>query len=134
MSKINKVNYMAFFCKGGQKGCPSNSMSEPFENGMCDACWEKANVEDQKHWDFCRICPERATENGPWCKEHSTAGKPLYMSIEWSEMNEGSMFNAYDEEQAMRTGDESLCGGLCTGTLQDAFEMAFQTYMTEVKV
>lgn len=106
-------------------------MSEPFENGMCDGCWEKANVEDQKDWEFCRICPERATSGSPWCKEHSTAEGPLYISIEWSEMNEGYMFNVYEKAEAMQNGDESISGGLCTGTLRDAFEMAFQTYMGE---
>ena len=107
-------------------------MSEPFENGMCDGCWEKANL-NQSEWKFCRICPERATKDGPWCDKHGTAEGPLYMSIEWSEMNEGYMFDVYDNEKAMSDGEDSLCGGVCTGTLRDAFEMAFETYITEIK-
>lgn len=107
-------------------------MTEPFENGMCDGCWEKENIE-QSEWEFCRICPERVTDDSPWCAVHSTAEKPLYLSIEWSEMNEGYMFNVYEDAEDMKNGDESEYGGLCTGTLRDAFEMAFETYVSEVK-
>ena len=121
---------MAYFCK--QKGCPSNSMSEPFEHGLCDGCWEKANL-DQSEWEFCRICPERATDDSPWCAAHSDAENPLYVSIEWSEMNEGYMYEIYESEKAMTNGEDSLCGGLCTGTRLDAFEMALDTFKNEIK-
>ena len=124
---------MAYFCKGEQEGCEANSMREPFENGMCDACWEKANVEDQSEWEFCRICSERATDDSPWCEKHSVAEDPLYISIEWSEMNEGYMYEIYGSEKAMTDGEDSLCGGLCTGTRLDAFEMALDTFRSEIK-
>ena len=121
---------MAYFCK--QKGCPSNSISEPFENGLCDGCWEKKNVSDKSEWEFCRLCPERTNEDGPWCDAHSDAENPLFISIEWSEMNEGYMYAVHESAEAMENGDDSLCGGLCTGTRLDAFEMALETFKNEV--
>ncbi len=120
---------MAYFCK--KKGCPSNSMSEPFENGLCDGCWEKENVE-QSEWEFCRICPERATDNGPWCVAHCDVENSLYISIEWSEMNEGYMYEIYESETAMIDSEDSICGGLCTGTRLNAFEMALDTFKREI--
>ena len=108
-------------------------MSEPFENGLCDGCWEKANVKNKKEWEFCRICPERATDDSPWCAEHSTAGRPLYISFKWSEHRKGYLYTVYESEQAMNDGKGGACKGLCTGTLQDAFEMAYEMYVIKFK-
>lgn len=121
---------MAYFCK--QKGCPSNSMSEPFENGLCDGCWEKASVEDQSEWEFCRICPERAVDDSPWCAAHNEIEHPIYVAIEWSECNEGYIFEVYENLEAMKNDTTSICGGLCTGTRLDAFEMALEVFKNEV--
>jgi len=39
----------------------------------------------------------------------------------------------YEKEEAMKNCDKSLCNGFCKGTLQEAFEVAFETYVTKVK-
>lgn len=50
----------------------------------------------------------------------------MLIKIEWSETNDGWMYDIYDSESDIEDG-ESIDGGLCTGTRMDAFEMAVQT-------
>ncbi len=103
-------------------------MSELFENGMCDGCWEKMNVADSNEWEFCRICPERAMDDSPWCAAHNGIEHPIYVAIEWSECNEGYIFEVYENLDAFKNDTGSICGGLSTGTRLDAFEMALDTF------
>jgi len=48
----------------------------------------------------------------------------MIININYSEMNEGYMYDVYQSENDLSEGNDSLAGGLCTGTEQNALEMA----------
>lgn len=47
----------------------------------------------------------------------------IILTIEWSETNNGYMYEIYPNEEAQENGD-SLDGGLCTGSMIGALGMA----------
>ena len=40
---------MSYFCKNSVNGCEALSMSEPFEQDICDCCWERESGEEYEY-------------------------------------------------------------------------------------
>jgi len=50
----------------------------------------------------------------------------IAVTIFWSDANNGYQFDIYENSAAIEENDDPLDGGLCTGSFQDAMEMAFE--------
>ena len=56
--------------------------------------------------------------------------RELSIDIFYSELNDGYMYNVYDTTNShQKDTRDSLAGGLCTGTIKEALEMACDSVM-----
>lgn len=54
--------------------------------------------------------------------------RELSIDIFYSELNDGYMYNIYDTTNShQKDTRDSLDGGLCTGTMKEALEMAYDS-------
>jgi len=48
----------------------------------------------------------------------------MIIEIHYSDTNDGYMYDIYENEEALTNGQDSLDGGICTGSSKQAIEMA----------